>query len=96
MPEITHKRQQERISKSRAAKASLLTGMTVVAFLLGIYHIWWSVKAFHSNKFGSHFSNLMIIVGGLVLNAVVSVKVLLFFETRLLSDSIDADHKKYI
>lgn len=96
MPELRRKRPQERISKSRAAKASLLTGLTVVVFLIGCYHLWWAVRAFYHNKYGSTFNNIMIIAGGFILNAVVMAKALQFLEIKLLSDAIDADHKKYI
>lgn len=96
MAQIRKQGKQERISKARAAKASALTGLTVAFFLVFCYHIWWAVGAFYHNRFGSTFNNLMIIAGGLVLNGYVSVQFLLFCETRLLSDGIDADHKKYI
>ncbi|KAM9906573.1 hypothetical protein OXX79_001481 [Metschnikowia pulcherrima] len=96
MAQIRRQSKQERISKARAAKASVLTGLTVAFFLVYCYHVWWAVSAFYQNRFGSMFSNLMIIVGGLALNGYVCVKFLLFCETKLLSDGIDADHKKYI
>lgn len=84
------------ISKSRAAKASLLTGMSVLTFLLWGFHLYWAVGALYSNRFGGVFSNLVIIVGGLAVDFFVSIKVLLYAETHLLSDGIDADHKKYL
>lgn len=87
---------QEAISKSRAAKASILTGMTVVAFLQVLYHIYWALNAVYSHKFGGKLNSLAVVVGTLALNLFVTIKVLLFFETRLLSNHIDADHKKYL
>ncbi|OBA18014.1 hypothetical protein METBIDRAFT_47730 [Metschnikowia bicuspidata var. bicuspidata NRRL YB-4993] len=96
MAQIRKQNKQERISKSRAAKASALTGLTVAFFLAFCYHVWWAVNAFYHNKFGSNLSNFMIIVGGLALNAYLSVQFLLLCETKLLSNGIDADHKKYI
>lgn len=96
MAQIRKPTPQERISKSRAAKASALTGLTVAFFVVFCYHVWWAMNAFYANRFGLTINNLMIIAGGLVLNGYVSVKFLLFCETRLLSDGIDADHKKYI
>lgn len=96
MAQIRKPSQQERISKSRAAKASVLTGLTVAFFLAYCYHVWWAVKAFYHNKYGSTFGNILLILGGLALNGFISVRFLLFCETRLLSNGIDADHKKYI
>lgn len=85
-----------RISKSRAAKASLLTGLTALFFAVACYHIWWGIKAYYNNQFGSTAYNLIVIVGSLALNAFVCIKGLVYLETRLLSNDIDADHKKYI
>lgn len=96
MPELKRRSINEHISKTRAAKASVLTGMTVTCFLLLCYHFWWSFGAFYERKFGSASVTLVILLAGFALNIYVTIKVLLFFETRLLSNSIDADHKKYI
>ncbi|GEQ71294.1 hypothetical protein JCM33374_g4976 [Metschnikowia sp. JCM 33374] len=96
MAQIRKQSPQERISKARAAKASALTGLTVAFFLAFCYHVWWAINAFYHNRFGSTLNNLILIVGGLALNAYISVKFLLFCETKLLSNGIDADHKKYI
>lgn len=87
---------QERISKSRAAKASFLTGATVVAFLLFIYHLYWVIHAINDRKFGSFFWSLSVSIGSIVLSSFVMIRILLFLETRLLSNDIDADHKKYL
>lgn len=84
------------ISTSRVAIATVLTGLTMLLFGLGCYHVWWAVKAFHLNKFGETWKNLAIILGGLAMNAFVSIKALVFLELRLLSDTIDADHQKYL
>lgn len=91
---VPHK--QERISKSRAAKASLMTGFTVVCFLIFIYHLYWAVLAINGRRFGSLLPSLTIAVGSLALSAFVMIRILLFCETRLLSNDIDADHKKYL
>lgn len=96
MAQIRARKPTERVSKSRAAKASLLTGMTIVAFLQLMYHLYWSVTAVYSHKYGGKLNTLAVTVGTLALNAFVTIRVLLFFETRLLSDHIDADHKKYL
>lgn len=87
---------QEKFSSTRAIMALLLTGLTALIFGLGCYHVWWAITAFYYNRFGSNLNNAVIIVGGLALNAFVSIKTLVFLETRLLSNNIDADHKKYI
>lgn len=96
MAQIRKPTPQERISKARAAKASVLTGLTVALFLAFCYHVWWAVGAFYQNKYGSKLGNVAVILGGLALNGFISVRFLLFCETRLLSNGIDADHKKYI
>lgn len=96
MGEIKYSRRKERISKSRAAKASLLTGATVVLFLIGCYHAWWVVQALYSKKYGSNLNTLVVAGGSLVLNFAASAYTLIFLETRLLSDHIDSDHKKYL
>lgn len=96
MAEIKYKVKKERISKSRAAKALLLTGTTIVLFLVGCYHAWWVVRALYSKKYGSSLNTVVVAGGSLLLNFVVSAYVLIFLETRLLSDHIDADHKKYL
>lgn len=96
MAEIKIRTKDEKISKARAAKAMVLTGMTVAAFLIFCYHVWWSIQAFYYRRFGSAFNSLVVVGGALALNAFVMIRVLLFFETRLLSNHIDADHKKYL
>lgn len=87
---------QERISKSRAAKASFMTGFTVVVFLVWLYHLYWVIIAINDRKFGGLLWSLLVTVGSLALSSFIMIRVLLFFETRLLSDDIDADHKKYL
>ncbi|SGZ48939.1 CIC11C00000002081 [Sungouiella intermedia] len=98
MAQLKHKNRKNAdvISKSRAAKASLLTGMTVVAFLQLLYHAYWAISSVYSHRFGGKLNSLAVVIGTLALNLFVTIKVLLFFETRLLSDQIDADHKKYL
>lgn len=96
MAVIKKRAQQEPISKTRAVKASFLTLLTVLVFAIGIFHVWWSVKAFYHDRFGSRLYNVVVILGGLLLNAFVSIKSLVYLETRILSDGIDSDHKKYI
>ncbi|RKP31892.1 hypothetical protein METBISCDRAFT_26195 [Metschnikowia bicuspidata] len=94
---VTRSRTQTQgISWSRAAKASLLTLLTVLFFFVACFHVCWAIKAFYHDRYGSALYNVVIIVGGLVLNATVSIYFLVFLETCLLSDGIDADHKKYI
>lgn len=87
---------KEQISGSRAAMALLLTGLTVLFVAVGCYHLYWAIGAFYHDRFGSTLNNVAVIVGSLALNLFVSIKTLVFLETRLLSDNIDADHKKYI
>lgn len=89
-------KQQERISKSRAAKASIMTVFTVVAFLVFIYLLYLALTAIHERKFGGFLVSTAVSMGLLSALAFVGVKVLLFCETRLLSNDIDADHKKYL
>lgn len=96
MAQLRQRKTPEKISKSRAAKASLLTGMFIVAVLQVLYHLYWSAGALRSQKYGSTLNTMTVVGGLLVANIFVSIKVLLFFETKLLSDQIDADHKKYI
>lgn len=96
MAQVKARANPERISKARAAKASVLTCLTVAFFLVFCYHCWWALGALYNNEYGSLLKNTIIIVGGLVLNAYVSVQILLFIETRFLSNGIDSDHKKYI
>lgn len=90
------KMKKEQISGSRAAMALLLTGLTACFFAVGCYHLYWAIGAFYHNRFGSTLNNVVVIIGSMALNAFVSIKTLVFLETRLLSNNIDADHKKYI
>lgn len=67
-----------------------------MALIQVLYHIYWSVNAVLSHKYGSKINTIAVAGGTLALNAFLTSRVLLFFETRLLSNQIDADHKKYL
>lgn len=86
----------ERISKSRAAKASFMTGATIVALALFLYHLYWVIIAINDRKFGGLLSTVAITIGSIALSSFIMIRILLFLETRLLSDDIDADHKKFL
>lgn len=96
MARIEYKPQKERISKARAAKASILTVSTIIVFLLISFHAWWAFHALYNKKYGSNLNTLVVAGGSLVLDFAACVYGLVFLETRLLSDHIDADHKKYL
>lgn len=85
----------EKFSKSRAARATFLTGCTVLAFILLVYHFYCVVAAVISYEHGGLLKTLLISVGLFALNAFVIIKTLVFLETKLMTD-IDEDHKKYI
>lgn len=96
MAQIRYSPKKERISKARAAKASILTVATVVVFLVISFHTWWVFNALYNKKYGSNLNTLVVAGGSLVLDFAACVYALIFLETRLLSDHIDADHKKYL
>lgn len=96
MAQVKPRSTPERISKLRAAKASLITGLFLLAFGQVSYHLYWAFGALRYSRYGSTLNTAAVVIGSLVVNVFVTTKVLLFCETKLLSDQIDADHKKYI
>lgn len=96
MAQVKPRSTPERISKLRAAKASLLTGLFLLAFGQVSYHLYWAIGALRYSKYGGTLNTVAVVIGSLVVNLFITTKVLMFFETKLLSDQIDADHKKYL
>lgn len=96
MAQIKYQNRKPRISKSRAAKASFLTGAIVIFVIVFTYHLVWAVKALYGKRFGSTLNTVVIAVGSLVVHFAATTSFLMFLETRWLSNHIDADHKKYI
>lgn len=90
-----HKPATDPISKSRAAKASVLTAASLAFLFAWLSHLYWAIFAIYNNYFGGLISNLMVGAGGVVLSGFISVQALLFLEKRF-NDDIDADHKKYL
>lgn len=95
MAQVKARRRQPPISKSRAANASLLTFLTLIVFIAGCYHAFWVIRALITEQQITYI-RMAAIVGSLVLNIVISVKLLQFLDSFLLNSKIDADHKKYI
>lgn len=96
MAQIKLRDNTQLISKSRAAKALLLTILTILGFCQLIYHVYWAFSSIFDHRFGGALNSAAVVGGSLVLNVFLTIRVLLFCETRLLSDQIDADHKKYL
>lgn len=95
MAQVKARRNQQPISKSRAANASLLTFLTLVVFAAVCYHAFWVLRTLLTEQQISYL-RMAAVVGSLILNIVVSVKLLQFLDSFLLNSKIDADHKKYI
>ncbi|KAL6451569.1 hypothetical protein SBY92_003209 [Candida maltosa Xu316] len=98
MPEPTHKptNDHEKVSKSRAVNASILTILTVLIFLLLIYHFIWAVQVMMYQPYGNILNNIVYGPGTLIANAGLSSKFIKYINTKLVEDKIEADYKKYI
>ncbi|RCK59616.1 hypothetical protein Cantr_07285 [Candida viswanathii] len=86
----------EHISKSRVLNASILTFLTVLIFLLLIYHFIWAVQVMMYKPYGNLLNNLVYGPGTLIANAGLSSKLIKYVNTKLVEDKIEADYKKYI
>ncbi|CAD1811283.1 putative integral membrane protein [Candida parapsilosis] len=86
----------ERISKSRAFSASILTFVTVVIFLELGYHLIWSAKVMINQPYGNFFNNLVYGPGSFLANVGLSTKLLRYLNKVLVEDKLEADYKKYI
>ncbi|KAI5949261.1 hypothetical protein KGF57_004860 [Candida theae] len=86
----------ERISKSRAFNASILTFLTVAIFLELGYHLLWSAKVFINQPYGNFFNNLVYGPGSFLANVGLSTKLIKYLNKVLVEDKMDADYKKYI
>ncbi|ODV78380.1 uncharacterized protein CANTADRAFT_90730 [Suhomyces tanzawaensis NRRL Y-17324] len=87
---------QERVSKSRALNASILTVLTLLLVVMWAYHTVWAVKVMINRPYGSFLNNLIFGPGTLIANTGVSTKIVSYINTKLVEDKIDSDHKKYI
>ncbi|KAK6454889.1 uncharacterized protein RJT20DRAFT_53173 [Scheffersomyces xylosifermentans] len=95
-PKRTYSAEDERISKSRAFNAGLLTILSLVIVVVLGYHFLWAVKVMTNQPYGSFLNNLVYGPGTLVANAGLSMKFISYINNKLVEDKIDADHKKYI
>ncbi|CUM63560.1 uncharacterized protein PRCAT00001138001 [Priceomyces carsonii] len=98
MPTIKPKRRlnEDRPSKQRALNAFILTLTSLFVVILLVYHAFWAVKVVYYNQYGRLFSSLVYGPGTLVANAGLSTRFLKFLNRKLLEDTLDTDHKKYI
>lgn len=86
----------ERISKSRAFSASILTFVTVAIFLELGYHLLWSVKVIINQPYGNFLNNLVYGPGSFLANVGLSAKLMRYLNKVLVEDKIETDYKKYI
>ncbi|KAG5419010.1 hypothetical protein I9W82_003729 [Candida metapsilosis] len=86
----------ERISKSRAFSASILTFVTVAVFLELGYHLLWSAKVMINQPYGNVFNNLVYGPGSFLANVGLSTKLMRYLNKVLVEDKLEADYKKYI
>ena len=86
----------EHISKSRAINASILTVLTIVIFLLLIYHFIWAIQVMIYKPYGNLLNNLVYGPGTLIANAGLSSKLIKYVNNKLVEEKIEADYKKYI
>lgn len=89
-------RPDEKVSKSRAFNALILTVISIGLFVALLYHARWAVNVMSNRPYGSFMNNLVFGPGTLIANAGISYKVASFINEKLVEDKIDADHKKYL
>ncbi|KAK6203442.1 uncharacterized protein RJT21DRAFT_27284 [Scheffersomyces amazonensis] len=87
---------EDRISKSRFANSLILTILTLLALVAWIYHGIWALKVMIYKPYGNILNNLIYGPGTLVANVGLSLKLIGAINTKLLTDKIEADYKKYI
>lgn len=86
----------ERVSKSRAFNALILTILSITLLIVLFYHLNWAVDVMLDKPYGSLLNNLVFGPGTLLANAGISLKLITYINAKLVEDKIDADHKKYI
>lgn len=89
-------RPDEKLSKSRALNALILTVLFIGLLVIWLYHARWAIDVMANRPYGNFLNNLVFGPGTLIANAGLSVKVASYFNEKLVEDKIDADHKKYI
>lgn len=89
-------KEPEKISTSRALKATVLTSLSITLLLLWVYHAIWAIKAIIYNRFGRILDNLVFGVGTLIANGGLSLRFLRYLNQVWLDTEIDDDHKKYL
>ncbi|KAI5955159.1 hypothetical protein KGF54_001720 [Candida jiufengensis] len=88
--------EHEKISKSRALNASLLTLISIIVFIELIYHANWSIKVLYNQPFGNYLNNLVYGLGSFLANFGLSVRLMKWLNQKLVEDKIESDYKKYI
>ena len=86
----------EQISKSRVVNALILTFLTVLIFLILLYHFIWAVQVMMYQPYGNLLNNIVYGPGTLIANAGLSSKLIKYINKKLVEDKIEADYKKYI
>ncbi|ODV67111.1 hypothetical protein HYPBUDRAFT_139606 [Hyphopichia burtonii NRRL Y-1933] len=92
---LPRKREDEN-TKDRAIKAASVTALSLLFLLLWGYQALWAIGVIFDNRFGSLVNNLVFGIGSLIASGGIAIKVVTYLNDRLLTDTIDADHKKYI
>ncbi|EAZ63928.1 hypothetical protein PICST_38487 [Scheffersomyces stipitis CBS 6054] len=86
----------DKVSKSRAFNAGLLTVLTLLVLAGWVYHFIWALQVVINQPYGGVLNNLVYGPGTLVANAGLSTKLVGYLNDKLVGDKIDADHKKYL
>lgn len=90
------KANNEAISKTRAANASLLTLLTLIMFVVWGIHGYWAAKVIIFDGYGGWLNNLVYGLGTFLLNVGLCLKVMSYINIQLLDKRIEDDYKKYI
>lgn len=95
-PQYRKQLDEDEINKRMVIRAALVTLLSVgVVIVLG-FHTYWAVMLMINNVHGYFLINLFVGPVTLLLNGFLTFKILSYFNTVLLDNHIDADHKKYI
>lgn len=92
----TFNAQHDRISKSRAANASILTILTLIMCVIWGIHGFWAAKVIIYDAYGGWLNNLVYGLGTFLLDVGVGLKVISYINIQLLDNKIEDDYKKYI
>lgn len=89
-------RKEEEISAKRALRATFITALSLLLLAVFSYHAYWAIGVVANNSYGSHVSSFVYGPGTLVANGGLSLKLVSYLNDRLVDQTIDADHKKYL